>query len=67
MKELTRQEDKRGFGISEIIGIAVMLLIAAIVVIPGLRNISGQIMTGLGDWVDDMLPKIFDATSTPAP
>jgi hypothetical protein len=67
MNELTGSNSKRGFGISEIIGIAVVLLIAAIVVIPGLRNISGKIMKGLGTWVDTMLPKIFDATTTPAP
>ena len=59
MKELTRQEDKRGFGISEIIGIAVVLLIAAIVVIPGLRSISETIMTQLTAWVNTMLTKIF--------
>ncbi|MFA7672427.1 MAG: hypothetical protein WCY62_01060 [Clostridia bacterium] len=66
MNELTGSDRKRGFGISEIIGIAVVLLIAAIIVIPGLKNISLDIMTKLRTWVDGILPQIFDASPTPA-
>ena len=39
-----------GFGMSELLGIAATLIIAAFVIIPGLRTFADNIMDRLGTW-----------------
>lgn len=39
-----------GVGLGEILGIAAVLIIAAFVIIPGLRSFAANIMTQLGNW-----------------
>lgn len=38
------------FGISSLIGVAIGLIIAAFVLIPGVRGFAGQIMTDMSKW-----------------
>lgn len=51
--------NKRGFGINEIIGIAAGVIIAAVVVIPGLRTFAQTIMTELTTWWESMSAVLF--------
>lgn len=39
-----------GFGMNELLGIAAALILAAFVIIPGLRLFAGSVMTGLNGW-----------------
>jgi hypothetical protein len=39
-----------GFGMNELLGIAAALIIAAFIIIPGLRTFAGSVMTKLTDW-----------------
>lgn len=41
---------KGGFGMNELLGIAAALIIAAFIIIPGLRSFTGNIMSKLNDW-----------------
>lgn len=41
---------KKGFGINEVIGIAAGVIIAAVIVIPGLRQFALQVMEALTTW-----------------
>lgn len=41
---------KKGFGMNEILGIAAAIIIAAFVIIPGLRDFAGDVMAKLGGW-----------------
>ena len=50
---------KRGFGLNELIGIAAGIIIAAVVVIPGLRTFATTIMTKLSTWWGSMADGIF--------
>ena len=50
---------KKGFGINEIIGIAAGVIIAAVVVIPGLRTFAQTIMTELTTWWSGMSTTLF--------
>ncbi len=43
-------KSKKGFGINEIIGIAAGVIIAAVIVIPGLRIFTQTIMTQMTTW-----------------
>lgn len=52
-------KSKQGFGINEIIGIAAGVIIAAVVVIPGLRDFAQTIMTELSAWWEGMSAVIF--------
>ncbi|HOD93710.1 MAG TPA: hypothetical protein PLT91_05670 [Clostridia bacterium] len=56
---ITKQKSKKGFGVSEIIGIATVLIIAAAVVIPGLRGIAADIIDSTKTWVGTKLQFIF--------
>lgn len=53
---------KQGFGLNEVIGIAAGIIIAVVVVIPGLRGFAGDILGNLTDWWTDMASSVF---STP--
>lgn len=50
---------RQGFGINEVIGIAAGIIIAAVVIIPGLKLFSGTIMTQLSDWWSTLATEIF--------
>ena len=39
-----------GFGMNELLGIAIALIIAAFIIIPGLKIFAGNVMSGLNDW-----------------
>lgn len=41
-----------GFGKNEILGIAAALIIAAFVIIPGLKGFAQEMMDAMGDWWD---------------
>lgn len=52
-----------GFGLSEVLGIAGVCIVAAFVIIPGLRTFSGSIMSGMnGWWTNSIQPTIFPTT-----
>ncbi len=53
---------KKGFGLNEVIGIAAGIIIAVVVVIPGLQGFAGSILDNLNSWWSDMASSIF---STP--
>ena len=48
-----------GFGLNEILGIAAAVVIAAFVIIPGLRTFATSIMTALTDWWADVAGEVF--------
>ncbi len=50
---------KRGFGLNEVIGIAAGIIIAVVVVIPGLQGFAGDILENLTDWWNNMAASIF--------
>ncbi|HQM95881.1 MAG: hypothetical protein WC554_04455 [Clostridia bacterium] len=60
---IVNKQNKRGFGVSEIIGIATVLVIAAAVVIPGLREIASDIITSTKTWVGTKMSEIFEVSS----
>ena len=51
--------NEKGFGLNEILGIAAGIIIAALVVIPGLRNFSQNIIETLVNWWSTIQSKIF--------
>ena len=54
------EKRKMGFGVSEIIGIGAVLLIAAAVVIPGLKVIAQGIIDTTKDWVSTKVNQMFE-------
>ena len=50
---------KKGFGINEVIGIAAGVIIAAVVVIPGLRTFAQSIMSELTTWWTSVSVELF--------
>ena len=57
-----RLKRKSGFGLNEVIGIAAGIIIAVVVVIPGLQEFAGNILTNLMNWWNNMASSVF---STP--
>lgn len=57
---IVNQQSKKGFGISEILGIATVLIIAAAVVIPGLRDLAKTILESTKTWVQGKMGTIFN-------
>lgn len=58
---LTNQKtNKRGFGVSEIIGVGTILIIAAVIVIPGLQRIATTLMETTEEWIDGKFGSIFN-------
>jgi hypothetical protein len=52
-----------GFGMNELLGIAAALILAAFIIIPGLKLFAGSVMTGLSNWWSNtILSKIFPPT-----
>jgi hypothetical protein len=54
-----RLKTRKGFGINEVIGIAAGVIIAAMVVIPGLQTFAGDVIDRLGIWWGDMADTMF--------
>ena len=54
---------KDGFGMNELLGIAAALILAAFIIIPGLKLFAGSVMSGLTTWwTNTVLTKIFPLT-----
>ena len=53
---------RRGFGLNEVIGIAAGIIIAAVIVIPGLQAFATDLISSLDTWWTTMASSIF-ATS----
>ena len=52
-----------GFGMNELLGIAAALILAAFIIIPGLKLFAGTVMSGLNTWwTSTVLSKIFPLT-----
>ncbi len=52
-----------GFGMNEMLGIAAALILAAFIIIPGLKTFADSVMLGLKDWWGHtILIKIFPTT-----
>jgi hypothetical protein len=54
-----RLSQRQGFGLNEVIGIAAGIIIAVVVVIPGLQTFAGSILDNLTSWWDDMAANVF--------
>ncbi len=50
---------RQGFGLNEVIGIAAGIIIAVVVVIPGLQGFAGNILDNLTNWWNDMAASVF--------
>jgi len=58
-----RLHNENGFGMNELLGIAATLLLAAFIIIPGLRTFAGSVMSELtGWWTGNIAPKIFQTS-----
>jgi hypothetical protein len=56
----TMFKKNNGVGLNELLGTAAAIIIAAFVVIPGLKSFAGKMLDGLGLWWDDTITgKIF--------
>jgi hypothetical protein len=58
-KFMTLIKKRGGFGLNEFLGIAAALIIAALVIIPGLIGFSDDMMDGLTGWWEVISNKIF--------
>ena len=54
---------KRGFGLNEVIGIAAGIIIAGLVIIPGLMSFSETVMTRLDSWWIEISNELFKSTT----
>lgn len=59
-EKLVKRKD--GFGMNEFLGIACALVIAALIIIPGLKTFSSLIMEQLEEWWTGIRTKIFQTT-----
>lgn len=50
---------RKGFGLNEVIGIAAGIIIAVVVVIPGLQGFAGNILDNLSNWWNNMSANVF--------
>ncbi len=50
---------KDGFGLNELLGIAAAIILAAFIIIPGMRTFAQSMMTGLGNWWSSISSRIF--------
>ena len=55
----TDLSSRRGFGLNEVIGIAAGIIIAAVVVIPGLQSFATSLIGNLESWWNDMAATLF--------
>ena len=49
-KKLRLFSENSGFGMNELLSIAAALILAAFIVIPGLKTFASSVMDGLEDW-----------------
>ena len=61
LSTVRRLKTRKGFGINEVIGIAAGVIIAALVVIPGLQAFAADVIDRLGTWWSDMADTMFVA------
>jgi len=62
MKHLiNRINNRSGFGMNEVLGIAAALIVAAFIVIPQLRSVASEITTRLSTWWTSIADVIFPA------
>lgn len=59
MKALTRND---GFGLNEVLGIAAAVVIAALIIIPGLSSFAEGIITKMGTWWTAIADDVFLTT-----
>ncbi len=50
---------RAGFGLNEVIGIAAGIIIAVVIVIPGLQVFAANVLAQLTSWWNDMAADIF--------
>jgi len=72
MKKILRKlkkfkDNKNGFGMNEILGIAAAIIIAAFIVIPQLRNFANNVMGDMQDWWDKQVSGRIFVTSVTNP
>jgi hypothetical protein len=48
-------KSEKGFGLSEFLGIAAALIIAAFVIIPGLKSFATELMADMNEWWQDVI------------
>ncbi len=48
-----------GFGLNELLGIAAVIILAAFIIIPGMRTFAQSMMNGLQGWWTNVSGKIF--------
>ncbi len=49
-------KSRRGdFGMSSLLGVAIAIIIAVFVVIPGIRGLSEKVIDGMNEWWDDTI------------
>lgn len=51
---------KSGFGLNEVIGIAAGIIIAVVIVIPGLQVFAANVLAQLTNWWNNMAADIFN-------
>ena len=61
-RQTMRLHSRQGFGLNEVIGIAAGIIIAVVVVIPGLRSFAEELILNLTSWWNDMASELFTAT-----
>lgn len=52
-------KDTRGFGLNELLGIAAAFILAAFIIIPGLRDFADSVMSDLNTWWASISDIIF--------
>ncbi len=52
--------EKSGFGLNEVIGIAAGIIIAVVIVIPGLQVFAANVLAQLTNWWNNMAADIFN-------
>ncbi len=50
---------RAGFGLNEVIGIAAGIIIAVVVVIPGLQSFASGLLLNLTNWWNSMASSVF--------
>lgn len=44
-----------GFGLNELLGIAAAIIVAAFIIIPGMRTFAQKLVNGLGTWWNNVI------------
>jgi hypothetical protein len=59
VRQIVSLQAKSGFGLNEVIGIAAGIIIAVVVVIPGLQGFARSILDNLTSWWNNMASSVF--------